>query len=316
MDMDKIKIAIMAKILILVFLALAGYFIWEIFHRPTESKLETKSEQATVPSASKTNETAPFSQEKRIYMPLDETAPPFFENINETAKTVETKLKNEIDAVTQTAPAASSSINIAASTPNEIVLSLTNDEFRFLYPDAFIKSLVDAQSLFVKNIDPSYEPITNIETDSQVRLIEEKIVAALVSLNMLTGEETRRINTTIHLTLPKLQLAELKNRNSSLNYYFNFAPLAQSSSKKLFLSGLLEKFYVAFIPKSEAAVCGACHTSPECYQIGASSPLPGLSLFKAFCFCTGCYHGQGCLDFCEGQAAIFDPTTFICGCGL
>jgi len=317
MNTDKIKTTVAVKTLILLFLVLAGYFIWGTFNKSAEPKPETKSEQPSASSVNKSTETAPFSQERQIYVPSDETISPFFENINETAETAETKLKNGIETVTQSVPSASSSAKIAESTPSEIILSLTADEFHFLYPDAFIESLVDAQNLFIKNIEPSYEPLLKIETDSQVRFVEEKIVAALVSLNMLTGEDARRITTTIHFTLPKLQLAELKNRSSSfLNNYFNIAQFTQPRPKKLFLSGLLDKFYSAFISKTEAAVCGVCYTLPECYQLGLSSPGPGLSLFRAFCYCTGCYYGQGCLDFCSGQAAIFDPTTFICGCGV
>lgn len=312
MKIDKIKI------LILVFLALTGYFIWGIFHKSNEPE----PGQVSIPSTKKTNEGPPFSQEKWIYMPSDETAPLFFKNVYEAAKTAEIKLKDEINAAAQTALIASSSINIAVSmptstsTPNEIILSLTDKEFHRLYPDSFIKSLVDAQSLFVKNLNPSYEPILKIETDSQVRLIEEKIVSALVSLNMFTEEEGRQAIITIRFTLPELQQKELKNQLFSFsNEYFNFMPSTQSNPKNLFLSGLIEKLYSALIPKAEAAVCGVCYTLPECYQLGSPSPVPGINIFKPFCYCTGCYYGQGCLDMCSGGAAIFDPTTFICGCG-
>lgn len=325
MNLDNFKISTIAKIFILILAALAGYFIWRISQTPTEPRPEQANTppknsaiEISVSDSAKQLKTIflpSFSKEWRLFAPANETAAPFFENVREIAKTAETALKKEINSATKNNPVATPSPKIAKETPNEIVLSLTADEFHFLYPDSFIKSLIDAQDLFIKNFDPSYKPLLKIETDAQVRLVEEKIVTALVALNMLTGEEARRINTTIHFTLPKIQLAELEKQKSSLNQYFNFTPLTRPDPKGVFLAGLLEKFYSALVPKAEAAICGACYTTPECYQVGAPTPTPGPSLFRAFCYCTGCYYGQGCLDFCVGRAAIFDPITFICGCG-
>ena len=329
MNINKNKITAIVY-LVLILLLLTGYFFWLIFFRPAKPK----SEQAFIPPVN----------EKQVYKSADEITPPenplsgkklniptlpvpkpnlgtlfedkilptstmsFFENIYKAAKTVETKLKNEIAAPTQTIPSAPS-----------IILSLTNDEFHFLYPDAFIASLIDSQSLLIKSYDPTYEPILKIETDSQVRHVEEKIVAALLSANMLTKEEAERAITTIRFTLPQLQLVDLKNRNSSIS---NQSPINQCSilsprpsSKGLFLAGLVEKLYNAYIPKAQAYACGYCYFLPECFQPGISSPLPGPNLWFAFCYCTGCYSSLGCLSFCIGRAAIYDPTTGICGCG-
>jgi hypothetical protein len=202
------------------------------------------------------------------------------------------------------------------ATSNEIILSLTDEEFHFLYPDTFITSLVEGQNSFVKEYDPAYVPILKIETDSQVRLIEEKIVASLLSLGMITEEDAQRFIETIHVTLPQLQLSELKNRKSStLNQFFMFSFLSpRPVSKGYFFTELMEKLYNAFIPTAQAGYCGSCHTQPECFQAGAPAPV-GYNFWKAFCRCTGCYSGQGCLDSCQGGSAIYDPMTGICGCG-
>ena len=147
----------------------------------------------------------------------------------------------------------------------------------------------------------------------------EKIVAALLSTNMLTKKEAERAITTIRFALPQLQLVELKNRNSSasnqssINQCSILSP--RLSSKGPFLAGLLERFYSALIPKSQAYSCGYCVRLPECFQPGAAAPTPGPNIFRVACYCTGCFYGQGCLDFCTGRAAIYDPMTFICGCG-
>ncbi|MCX6813051.1 MAG: hypothetical protein NTV77_00960 [Candidatus Azambacteria bacterium] len=338
MNVNKIKITAIVKILILILLILTGYFIWVIFSGP----VKPKSEQAFIPPVNneiKISGPKPIETEK-ITLPESPSlsnkpkAPtsitPFFEEINEATKTLETKLKNEIAAPTLVAPSASapsapSNTRILKSTPTEIILSLTNNEFHFLYPDTFIASLIDAQNFFIKSYDPAYEPLLKIETDSQVRYVEEKIVAALLSANMLTKEEAERFITTIRLTLPQFQLTELKNQKfpSSIQSLINKFSINQSSApfpqplsnKGLFLAGLMEKLYNAFVPKAQAYACGYCYWLPECFQPGASAPTPGPNLWFAACYCTGCYSSLGCLSFCTGRAAIYDPMTGICGCG-
>ena len=304
----------------LTLLALTGYFIWVIFSRPTKPK----SEQVFIPPAIEKPLKNPLSSEKLNIptLPMPTSTKDFFEEINKAAKTAETKLKNEIATptpiapVTPSVPSAPSDARILKTAPTEIILSLTDDEFHYLYPDAFIASLIDAQNLLIKSYDPAYKPLLKIENDSQVRYVEEKIVAAFLSTNMITEEKAERFITTIRFTLPQLQLTELKNRNSSasnqsfINQCSILSP--QPSSNGLFLAGLVEKLYSAFIPKAQA-YCGVCYDLPLCYQFGA--PGPGFIIFRIACYCTGCLYGQGCLDFCTGKPAIYDLTTGICGCG-
>src|SRR3989338_7271923 len=181
MNFNNLKIATIIKILLLILLAVTGYFTWKSFQKPAE--LHSKQTLAPQKNQLKVIGTSSFSKEWQLFAPTRETAAPFFETVYETAETIKTKIENEIAASARTAQNTSPS--------NEIILSLTADEFHFLYPDSFIKSLIDAQDLFVKNIDPSYAPLLKIETDAQVRLVEEKIVAALVSLDMLNAEQAR-----------------------------------------------------------------------------------------------------------------------------
>jgi len=315
MDVNKNKITVIVYSS-LILLALTGYVIWKIFFSPAEPK----SEQVFISPANEepAHKSASVSDEKLNIptLPAPTSTMPFFENINKAVKDAEIKLKNEIAAPTFIAPSAPSDTKILKPTPTEIILSLTNDEFHYLYPDAFIASLMDAQNLIKANFDPTYEPLLKIETDSQVRYVEEKIVAAFLSTNMITKEKAERFITTIRLTLPQLQLTELKNRNSStsnqslINQYSILS--SRPSPKGLFLAGLLEKLYSALTPKAQAQ-CGACFDLPLCYQIGP--PAPGHIIFSVACYGTGCYYGQGCLDFCTGRAAIYDLTTGICGCG-
>ena len=234
---------------------------------------------------------------------LPSTVVPFFENINKAAKIVEKSLMPD------NAPAPKTSI----TTSNGIILSLTKDQFNFLYPDNFIAGLIDVQTFFIKEYDPNYEQISKIETDTQVRFIEEKIVATLLSNNMITKERAEQFITTIRFTLPELQLIDLQRYNS----YGLYESSPRRAPKILFLAGLMEALTDAIAHKAQAAVCGTCSSSPLCFQEGAFIPAkPGIEVIKFACYCTGCLSSLGCLSFCSGQAAIYDQTTGICGCGL
>lgn len=243
---------------------------------------------------------------------------PFFENINKAAKTVEKSL------VPDNAPPQ----KISMKTSEGIILSLTENQFHFLYPNYFIASLIDAQNLFIKEYNPTYEPLSKIETDAQVRLVEEKIVATLLSTNIITEERAEQFVTTIRFTLPELQLIDLKNHYSYgiyesllfsefLNAALGKTEAPRKAPKRLFLAGLVKELTDALAHKAQAAVCGTCSSLPLCFQVGASSPgVPGLELFYPSCFCTGCLTSLGCLSANTGQAAIYDQTTGICGVGL
>lgn len=231
------------------------------------------------------------------------TVMPFFENINKAAKAVEKSLAPD------NIPAQKTSTVTSAG----IILSLTKDQFRFLYPDNFINGLINAQTLLIKEYDPAYEPITKIETDAQVRLIEEKIVTTLFSTNMITKEKAEQFITTIRFTLPELQLIDLKMYNSYSLYKFS----PRTAPKGLFLAGFMKELTDALAHKAQAAVCGTCSSLPLCFQPGAATPgIPGSELWYPSCYCTGCLSWAGCLSANTGQAAIYDPTTGICGVGL
>lgn len=252
----------------------------------------------------------------------------FFENVSTAAKAAEESIGRQVSAPTVSSPSAlSNSTNMATSTYEEVVLTLTQDEFNFLYPKAFLKTLEESQTL-LKAYDPTFEPLSKIETDPQVRFIQEKVVIALLSANMIDKTEAERFITTINYTLPQLQLIKLNERKQAKGFFFSKLALNISNifsdSKNLqgvFVAGLAERLEKAFLPEvAEAggggggAPCGECHPLPLCYRPGVGLPAPGIALYKPFCQCSGCLFGQGCLDLC--LVAIYEPVTGICGCGL
>lgn len=203
---------------------------------------------------------------------------------------------------------------------NEIILDLTKEEFDYLYPESFIISLIASQNT-IKELDPSFQPLEKIETDVNVRLIQEKMLAIMVSEGLLTKEEADRFITTIRFTLPQLQLTELKIRDGQSKLFDLIPILARAIPSKLrgglFLSQLVDQFLRISMPTAKAA-CGFCITLPECWRPGGIPTTPGPNTFTPFCACFGCFYGQGCLDRCTLMGfpgVIFDPTTGICGCG-
>ncbi len=243
----------------------------------------------------------------------------FFENINKAVRKVEESL----------APVSAPAQNTSTVTSAGIILSLTEDQFHFLYPDKFIAGLTNAQTFLIKEQDPFYEPISKIETDTQVRFVEEKIVTTLLSANMITKEKAEQFITTIRFTLPELQLIDLKKYNSyglykssPFSQFLNAAlgtkiESPRTAPKGLFLAELMEKLAEALAHKAQA-ICGTCsNTGPECFQLGADAPgVAGSELFYPSCYCTGCLTELGCLSANSGIAAIYDQTTGVCGIGL
>jgi hypothetical protein len=332
MKLGKTKIILIGGVLILS--VLGGLFV-----RMSLKKPQLKSGQTSMPTQSSVEFPKPLlSSEKQGQ--LKETAPesfsepnpevifeeksspsaaiPFFDNVNKAIKTVEKSLMPD------NTPAQNASI----TTSTGIILSLTDEQFHFLYPDNFIASLIDAQNSFIKEYNSAYESLSKIETDSQVRFVEEKIVATLLSANMITKEKAERFITTIRFTLPQLQLIDLKRYNSYglyesspisefLNAILGRTESPQAAPKGLFLAGLMEELTDALAHKARAAVCGHCMSAAECFQEGAFTPATaGTEVIKFACYCSGCLSSLGCLSSCEGQAAIYDQVTGICACGL
>lgn len=316
----KIRISIICGVLILS--VVAGLLIRMFFLEESRIGFEESPEQiqprseppsrsffSERQSALKDIKPTPSSNKEVAYNIYKEKYPinavvPLFKKINESIK-ISGKPIIQGDNYKQT---------ISTTTSDGIILLLTKEQFHFLYPDSFIAGLVDAQNLFLKEYDPTYEPVIKIETDAQVRYVEEKIVAAFFSANMITKEKSEQFIKTIRFTLPQLQLIDLATY-SSYDFYRPIS-LNKKMAKKQFLSGFMEKLMNVAANKTRAAVCGSCSSRPECFQEGSSIPgKAGSELFYLSCYCTGCLTSLGCLSANNGTAAIYDQATGICGIG-
>ncbi len=286
----------------------------EPFKKITETIIPPIITHLTIPETQ-----VPFAEQTPPELPIKPTSTPeiiqkpdlsFLEELSESTLTLETTTEKKIE-ITDNLYSGSLPSPDTLSTTISIDVSFTEEEFHYLYPDVFIDNLMETQNI-LKQFYPSYKSIEKIETDAHVRYIQESLVTAFFTSGMITREEAEVFITTIRFTLPQIQLIELQYAPMSLLDKTKYS--VENTKKGLFFAGLLSNFLNSFISKAEAGVCGYCYYSPQCFQSGGSSGA-GMNVFKTFCYCTGCYYGQGCLDFCTGRAAIWDPTTGICGCG-
>lgn len=349
------------KYLIVFSLVLLGaisiFLLWNMFNQRLNTGKETLREEteetavnSNVPISQRASferisdpERRAFSEESGLNVPVLPIPQPkiddvsesegflpkyvaFFENIKKAAETVQEVVEKKVSTPTTQNPGVLSSTFSATST-EEIRLMLSDEEFSYLYPASFLEDLKDGQNL-LKEYDPSYEPIPEIKTDSHVRLIQEKIVVALLSANMIDKNEAQRYITTIRFTLPQIQLFELEARKQALekrpftqkvaDFFDKVFLKTKEAPKGIFLAGLVEQLENALLPTAQAGggPCGECHILPICVQEGLATPTIGTETWTPFCQCTGCLYGQGCLDRCFPAAAIWDPATGICGCGI
>lgn len=315
-------------VLILVIVAVGAWFSWGRGTEPEKENVSTPTGGFIVsvpdkPFFGKTVTSLPaFITEESEKTPQKDDFSAFFEETTKQVFVSIEELKKQLGFLAGSQKIESPSVpkpqffSTPVATPTEIILSLTDEEFHYLYPDFFISGLMESQK-FIAEYDSAYKPLGKIESDSQVRFIEEKLVAALVSAGMLAKEQADRYITTIRFTLPELQLVELGYRKSSGSNQFGLVNMCflPANQKGLFFAGLIEMLRGAFIPEAQAYPCGYCYILPECYQVGASNPAVGANTWASFCYCTGCYMYLGCLSRCTSQSAIWDPTTGICGCG-
>ncbi|MDP3956481.1 MAG: hypothetical protein Q8P97_00615 [bacterium] len=230
-------------------------------------------------------------------------------------------------------------------TPAGIILNIEPDEFTFIYPQNFLDSLQNIAQPFIQGEAPGFVALAAIKTDADVRIIEEKLIDALFQAGIYKSEQVATARETIRFTLPRLQLIDLKIRAQEISFqeqfknknsfqklvfvaarapqFLNFVyaknlsrKVEPAASRRLFFGDIIDQLKSVILPAARAA-CGSCADSPECYQGGAAGPEIGSETFRVACQCSGCLSGLGCLDGCgSGVAAIFDPVTRICGCGL
>ena len=263
-----------------------------------------------------------------------------------------TEVRNKI-AAESAKPGAQPLTTDEVATQREIVLNITDEEFRSLYPDNFLKALAEGAQQFIKEQDPSYAPVAALKNDSDVRYVQEKLALALVAARMIDEERARQFIFSIRFTLPQLQLEVLAQRHAELEfknlsarermlknglsvasrlpdfittlYGGELRPVSREiKMPKQFYAGEILGALTRALVKDARAVCGECHVRyPECYSEGPDFYGRGPIRAAIACECSGCFYGLGCIDGCSPFASIFDdgtnnmgpPPTFICGCG-
>ncbi|PJE72862.1 MAG: hypothetical protein COV00_03055 [Candidatus Tagabacteria bacterium CG10_big_fil_rev_8_21_14_0_10_40_13] len=287
-------------------------FFPELYQQEDERQEELELEELEMPVSEQTeippSPQMPFSPSAGLETELME-----IETMEAAPTTTSREIQEREISVFADGPIARDLGYQLAMPEEEIILSLTPEQFTALYPDYFIEIIQQAQDL-IKIYDPNYQKLAKIETDFEVRRVQEKFITLLFSGGSLTKEEAETYLVTLRYTLPKLQLMELEFSQAKKNIFLSFLSWPKLPAMPV-CGGLVKKLQQLFIPVAEAGPCGYCYTSPVCFTPGVGAPLPGINTWAGFCYCTGCYHGLGCLDRCAWEPAIWDPMTGICGCG-
>jgi hypothetical protein len=179
----------------------------------------------------------------------------------------------------------------------------TDEEiFRLQHPEYYIDYLgklqdVMTQNGFLKNADK----VAFSNEDDILSFFREKVFDFMVGAKIASEEERERFNTSLAL-IKSLHIEEarlLKGESSATEE----APYKAASPKNAIIS-----FFTEFLASRAEA--------QTCFQPGANNPVMGVNLAAPCCACTVLGAPIGCLNLmCVGRPAIFDQTTFICGCG-
>lgn len=205
--------------------------------------------------------------------------------------------------------------------------ALDKEVFRRMNPPQFLNTVAHLQDMT--------ENAHYIEKKDRIALTSEENIVSffLIFIKYLRSEEVftakdydqaKTILPGYYLNLRRWEAANLRqtliNGKSTLRQEprHNFLSLLQPSyTVSLFSIKGLE-----VIARSTAEIITkpltppTAHAQAVCFQVGASNPAVGYNVFAPCCSCTANGYPIGCLNlYCEGQSAIYDQVTFICGCG-
>lgn len=210
---------------------------------------------------------------------------------------------------------------------NNYDAAIEREVFHRMNPPRFLKTVAYLQDLT--------ENAHYVEKKDRIALTsEENIVSFFLALvdylhseNVLTAEEHDRAKIILpgyYLNLRRWETANLRqeliNEKSTLKKetWHNFlSVLRPSYSAPLFsIKGLGAITHAIVKIITEPIAPPIAHAQAVCFQVGASNPAVGYNVFAPCCNCTASGYPIGCLNlYCVGQSAIYDQTTFICGCG-
>ncbi|GEM_PF-6300824 len=209
---------------------------------------------------------------------------------------------------------------------NNETASIDKEVFQRMNPPQFLKTVAYLQDItenahYIEKKDRI--PLTSEENMVSFFL---KFVEYLRSEHVFTLEEYNRSRDILpgyYLNLRRWEAANLRqtllNHTSTLKeqYRNNLLSVLQPSyTVSLFQTRIEEIAHDAIKIMTAPISVPVAHAQAECFQVGASNPAVGYNVFAPCCNCTVNGYPIGCLNlYCEGQSAIYDQVTLICGCG-
>ncbi len=171
--------------------------------------------------------------------------------------------------------------------------------FNLQHPPYYLGLLSRLQDFMVGDqfLKPSEKQAFTSE-DTVLSFWHDRAFDYLVSRDILTPSDRRDWNNGI-------ALVKTFHAEEGVGLRAGISPLKEDT----FLSSVI-KGITDFLPPSKAS-------AQTCFSPGAPTATPGINLIAPCCACYIFGAPIGCLNLiCAGRPAIFDETTFICGCGI
>lgn len=173
--------------------------------------------------------------------------------------------------------------------------------FAILHPPYYLKYLSAIEDLMIEDgvLRQNEKQVFDSE-DKVIAFLKDKVFDYIVTQGIATAVDRPRFEHGLEV-VQELHRNEAKYLRAALLP----SPVHQISAFWEFVS---LKIVQLFLPYARGA--------QECYQGGGSAPKLGSNLGAICCDCSIKRVPIGCLNaVCRGRPAIWDPSTFICGCG-
>lgn len=210
-------------------------------------------------------------------------------------------------------------------TPNSSDIALEGEIFRRMNPPQFLNTVAYLQNLMENAHYTDKKDRIAFTSEENMVAFFLKFIEYLRARGVYTDKEYNQSKIILpgyYLNLRRWEAANLRQTllngsASTQENKHNFLSLLQPSHAiPLFPAKGLEVIARKAAKMITQPIIPSAHAQALCFQVGASNPEVGYNVFAPCCRCTAGGYPIGCLNlYCAGQSAIYDQTTFICGCG-
>lgn len=191
---------------------------------------------------------------------------------------------------------------VSAGLPENDKTVLSREQiFKLQHPESYLEYLSKVQDAMIAEdfLSPGEKQSVFNSEDEVLSFWRDTAFDYLTAINVVSPDDKPRFLSGLAL------VKDLHQKEAKL-----FWGQSRQIEAKEFLAKIIKKFFALFGVPALA--------QPICFKEGVSAPAtPGVNLIAPCCNCvTPIGNPIGCLNaFCVHGSAIYDQTTFICGCG-